>query len=146
MTTRVYCEHGAFRPELYKLQKNCRIQIVNFPYERRIKKKHQKARPSGAKISDLGHILVADAHWPVADFRGSEKLCQIRQVLGQRTRLDALHVDSAYKSGCDAFFSRDRNHILARAKELKKLLGIRFFHPDDEWEDFLRFIDCQCSR
>ena len=139
MTIRVYCEHGAFRPELYKLQKNCRIQIVNFPYEMRIKKKHQKARPSGAKISDLDHTLVADAHWPIADFKGSEKLCQIRQILGQRTRRDALHVDSAYKSGCDVFFSRDRNQQphSGQGQRFGKTSRNEVLSPDDEWEDFI---------
>jgi len=141
MTCRVYCEHGSFREELYKLQKNGRIEIVNFPYEMKIHKKHQKARPSDAKIIHLAHVSIPEGDWPIADSKGSEKYPQIRQILGQRTRRDALHVDSAYKSKCDAFLSRDRRHILAKAKDLEKLLGIRFFHPDDEWGEFLTFLN-----
>ena len=141
MTTRVYCEHGAFRKELYQLQRDGLVELVNFPYEMRIQKKHQKAQPSNAKIADSAHVLLAEAHWPLAEFKGSPKLGQIRQLLGQRTRRDALHVDSAYKSGCVAFLSRDRKHILAKAQELEELPGMRFFHPDEHWDEFLRFVE-----
>lgn len=143
MTTKVYCEHGAFRQELYQLQRDDLVELVNFPYEMRIKKKHQKSQPSNAKLADLKHVLLAEAHWRFPDFNGSKKLDQIRQILGPRTRRDALHVDSAYKSGCAVFLSRDRKHILAKAQELEQLLGMRFFHPDDQWYDFLKFIKCR---
>jgi hypothetical protein len=143
MTTRVYCEHGAFRNELYQLQGDGRIELINFPYEMKIEKKHQKAKPSNAKIADLGHAPLAEAHWPLAEFKGSEKLAQIRQILGKRTRRDALHVDSVYKSGCDAFMTRDSRHILAKAQALEELLGMKFFHPDGQWEEFVGFVDSE---
>jgi len=140
MATKVYCEHGAFRQELYQLQRDGLVELINFPYEMRIKKKHQKGQPSKAKLADLKHVLLAEAHWRFSDFNGSEKLDQIRQILGPRTRRDALHVDSAYKTGCAVFLSRDRKHILAKSHELEQLLGMRFSHPDDHWDDFLKFI------
>jgi hypothetical protein len=143
MTTRVYCEQGAFRNELYQLQRDGHVELIHFPYEGKIKKKHEKALPSNAKLADLCHVPLAEAHWPLAECKGSGKLDKIRRILGPRTRRDALHVDSAYKSGCAAFLSRDSNHILAKSKELEELLGMRFFHPDAQWEEFLRFVNAR---
>jgi len=140
MATKVYCEHSAFRQELYQLQRDGLVELFTFPYEARTEKKHKKAIPSKAKLADLKHLRLAEAHWRFSDFNGSEKLDQIRQILGPRTRRDALHIDSAYKTGCAAFLSRDCGHILAKAHELEQLLGMRFFHPDDQWDDFLKFI------
>ena len=63
MATKVYREHGAFRQELYQLQRDGLVELINFPYEMRIKKKHQQDQPSKAKLADLKHVLLAKAHW-----------------------------------------------------------------------------------
>jgi len=146
MAIKIYCEHGAFREELFRFQQHGYIELVNFPYEMRIRKKHNMGRPSDVKIADMGNVYLADANWQLCDMEGSDKLNHIRHILGPRTRRDALHVDSAYKSGCAAFLSRDRKHILSKARELKQLLGIIFFHPDDDWNEFQAFIGTSDER
>jgi len=30
---------------------------------------------------------------------------------------------------------------MSRRAELEALLGLRFFHPDQDWEAFVRFLD-----
>jgi len=146
MTTKVYCEHNAFREELWQLQKEGIIEIINFPYEQKINKKHHRARPSKALWKDL-NVPWNEMNWLWKEMDGSEKLEMIRKILGPRTRRDTLHIDSAYKEGCIAFLSRDRQHIISKAQELENLLGIRFFHPDDNWDDFLAFLGAsvECS-
>ena len=140
MATKVYCEHSAFRQELFQMQQDEIVELVNFPYEQEIKKKHQKGQPSDAKLYNLKHHRLGEAHWQFTDFGGSDKFAQICQILGPRAHFDALHVDSAYKTGCAVFFSRDCGHILAKAHELEQLLGMRFYHPDTQGDDFLKFI------
>jgi hypothetical protein len=55
-------------------------------------------------------------------------------ILGEGNRRDALHVDSAFKSGCKIFVTCD-NGILSKRSELQSLLDIPFFNPDrDELE------------
>lgn len=139
MAIRVYCEHGALRKELWGLQKKGIIEIINFPYEMSITKKHRLAKPSKMLWQD-GNVKWSEANWTWNEMNGSEKLESIIKILGPGTRCDALHIDSAYKTGCTAFLTPDRKHITAKAQKLENLLGIRFFHTDDNWDDFLSYI------
>jgi predicted HNH restriction endonuclease len=139
MAIRVYCEHNAFRDELHRLQEEGKIEIINFPYEQKITKKHHIAKPSKAHWEDL-NVPWNKMDWTWEEVNGSEKLKLIREIIG-RPRRDALHIDSAHKSGCKAFLTRDQKHIISKSDELESLLGIRFFHPDDQWEAFLSFLD-----
>jgi hypothetical protein len=66
------------------------------------------------------------------EYCGSKYFRAILALIGKENHRDALHVDSAFKSGCRAFITQD-SHILDNAKELEKLLGIRFFHTRD-WQ------------
>jgi hypothetical protein len=71
----------------------------------------------------------------------SDKHGEIERIVGRSNRRDVLHIDSAYRSGCICFFTRDRGDILAKRTELESLLEIRFFHPDDDWDRFLEFLN-----
>jgi len=71
----------------------------------------------------------------------SDKHVEIERIIGRSNRRDVLHIDSAYRSGCVCFFTRDRGDILAKRTELESLLGIRFFHPDDDWDRFSDFLN-----
>ena len=85
--------------------------------------------PSAARSRDLNVRYDELGYCRYDDFVGSPLLSKIREIIGRENRRDALHVDSAYKSGCRAFVTQDRD-ILDRARELGALLGIRFLHPD----------------
>jgi len=61
--------------------------------------------------------------------------------VGGQHRRDVLHLDSAYKSGCSCFLTGDKTDILANREALSELLGLRFFHPNDDWADFVAFVD-----
>lgn len=139
MSIRVYCEHGAFREELWRLQQEGVIELVYFPYEARMNKKHQRAQPSAVFWKDLNNVKWEEMNFPWNEMAKSDKFGLIRRILG-RPRLDALHIDSAYKSRCSVFLSRDNQHIIANAQKLENLLSIRFFHPDENWDDFLAFV------
>jgi hypothetical protein len=67
----------------------------------------------------------------MADYRGSVHLSTICSILGAQHRRDALHVDSAFKSSCAAFVTRDSD-ILKHRPRLENLLGIKFFHPSED--------------
>ena len=96
--------------------------------------------PSAARIGDLGFVTIGELPWRIGDFSPSKFYGQILRIVRQQNRRDALHIDSAYKSGCKAFLSRDKRDILSNRIELEALLGIRFFHPDDDWNQFLVFL------
>lgn len=138
---KVYCEHGALTARLRALQREGRIELVHFPYDPGATTKHisPSAVPSDAQWRDLnvkGWSGLAHTTWN--DFKGSERLPEIRKIIGGRR--DALHVDSAYKTGCRAFVTVDGD-ILNHRQQLEALLGVRVFHPERDAEALRRFIE-----
>lgn len=141
---KIYCEHGALTPKLKALQRERRIELVHFPYDPETTTKHisptaavsdAEWRDLNAKgWSDLAHV----ANWD--DFKGSQHLREIQKIIGHSNRRDALHIDSAYKSGCQAFVTTDGD-ILNQRERLEALLGIRFFHPERDAEALSELIE-----
>lgn len=141
---KVYCEHNALRPYLKSLRNNGVIELLHFSYD-----------PNG-KSRKLSQAVPSLAHWedmsndtwnkppPFAwkDYVASPHLEQIKRILGdcERTRRDAMHIDSAYKSGCHCFVTCDKKDIMSKRTELEALLGVRFFHPDEDKEALRSFL------
>jgi hypothetical protein len=88
---------------------------------------------SSAQIRDL-NLPIKDLPGSFSDYKGSKHLDEILAILGREHRRDALHVDSAFKSGCAAFVTTDSD-ILNHKVKLSSLLGIRFFDPRVELRD-----------
>ena len=141
---RVYCEHSALHPKLRGLQREGRITLVGFPYDpnSRSKSIRQLALPSKAQIGDL-NLPIGDMKFRIGEMVESDKHVEIERIVGRGNRRDILHIDSAYSTGCRCFFTGDRGDILSRRTELEALLGIRFFHPDDDWEQFVNFLQTE---
>jgi len=126
---KVYCEHGALTFAIKKLARSRHIELVHFPYDpdshtRRISR---IAEPSTAQIRDL-NLPIRILPGAIGNYKGSEHSEEILSILGRENRRDALHVDSAFKSGCVVFITQDSD-ILKHKAQLQDLLGIRFFHP-----------------
>ena len=138
---KVYCEHSAISPALRALQRDGKITLVHFPYDpdSRSAAHREVATPSAAQIRDL-NLPFKDAPGTFDDYTGSDKLSQIRGLLGPEHRRDALHVDSAHKTGCRAFVTPDSD-ILEHRMVLEVLLGIRFFHPNADEAALVAFLD-----
>jgi hypothetical protein len=140
MAIKVYSEHGALRSELTPLQQQGIIELVTFPYESKSRKIRRQAVPSAARIGDLAFVTIGELRCTIGDFSPSDFYREILRIVGRQNRRDALHIDSAYKSACKAFLSRDKKDILSKGIELEALLGVRFFHPDHDWNNFLAFL------
>ncbi len=95
--------------------------------------------PSQAQVRDLNLHLSEMGKYTLNDFHSSLHLPEILQIVGSANRRDALHIDSAFKSGCRVFVTRDTD-ILVHSQHLERLLFIRFFHPDEDREALLQFI------
>jgi hypothetical protein len=131
--TKIYCEHGAVPKGINKLGRDRHIEIVHFPYDpnSHIPKIAGIATPSSAKIRNL-NLPIKELPGSLADYSGSTHFDEIISIVGSDNREDAPHIDSAFKHGCSIFLTKDKRDILAHRKELRRLLGIKFFHPD-EW-------------
>ena len=154
MDFRVYVERNAMRPWLTDLKRQGEIVLVLFPYDGH--------NPGGVQLATPS-VVTCDSTWvtwdmtiPISDMDASEKLEPIRKIIrrdnekrivapagliGDETEGDARHLDSAYKSGCRAFFTTDKTDILRHAAELEALLGFQLFHPDEDQDRFMAFIE-----
>ena len=143
---RVYCEHGAITSDLRRLQHEGVVELVRFPYDPNSRSRHINtvAVPSAAQLRDL-NLTFAELAFAFSDHQGSQHLSDIVRLIGPGNRRDALHIDSAFKSGCGIFVTQDKD-ILRYRQHLEGLLGIRFFHPDDDKEALLDFIRSQVDK
>jgi hypothetical protein len=154
MPITVYCERNALRPWLKALERDGQIVRVLFPYDGH--------NPDGIRLATPS-VVTTDSTWvttdmtiPIGEMMESEKLDEIRRIIrrpsekviaapagliGKDTEGDARHLDSAYKSRCHAFITTDKGDILSHADELEPLLGLRLFHPDNDRERFLAFVN-----
>jgi len=137
---KIYCEPGALSKELRAHQHAGRIKLVHFPYD-----------PDSRSRAVAPSAVLSDAQWrdlnttweelggTWEDMKGSEHLTEISRIVDPSNRRDALHLDSAYKTGCAAFVTVDRD-ILDHRDELEQLLSIRIFHPELDKTELDRFI------
>ncbi len=137
---KVYCEHHALTSEVKAWARAGSIELVHFPYD---PQSHSRripgiAKPSAAQIKDL-NLPIRDMPGAFGDCKASEHFVKILSIVGHQHRRDALHVDSAFKSGCSVFITRDSD-ILNQKDQLTDLLAIKFFDPVLEFLDLERFI------
>lgn len=137
---KIYCEHSALTADLRALQREGRIELVYFPYDpySRARDIAPSAVASNAQWRDL-NVTWGELSGTWADCTGSEHLSEIIEIVGRQNRRDALHVDSAYKTGCAAIVTADRD-ILDHKSELEVVLRLRIFHPEHDKDALRRFI------
>lgn len=137
---KIYCEHGALTADLRAFQPEGRVELVHFPYDPDSRGRHiaPSAVPSKAQWKDL-NVPWDKLSETWEDYVGSEHLSEIMRIIGHGNRRDALHLDSAYKSGCAAIVTAD-NDILDHKSDLEGLLGLRIFHPQHDNDVLHRFI------
>ena len=136
---KIYCEHGSLTTEIRQLCRQRNIDLIRFPYDPDSHtRKAGIAAPTEAQIREL-NLPIADLQGTFAGHSGSEHLSAIISTVGKSNRRDALHLDSAMKSGCSAFITEDSD-ILQHKAELETLLGIRLFRAAER-RDLEQFIE-----
>jgi hypothetical protein len=138
---KIYCESGALVERVKKLGRTGNVKLLHFPYDSgsHSVKFSGLAAPSYAQIQDL-NLPISDLPDTLASYSGSCHLDEILSILGSDNRRDALHVDSAFKTGCAAFVTPDKHHILENRTRLESLLGIKFFYSIDDISDLEHFV------
>jgi len=128
---KVYCEHNAITKRLRVLQDRGQIELVHYPVDPDSRTKHIRklAVPSEVQWKDANVLWEnGDLNWD--SIKGSEHWREILRVVGPQNRRDALHVDSAYKTGCLCLVTKDSD-ILKVREELAALLKLNIFSPDE---------------
>ena len=104
---------------------------MHYPVDPNSRNRHIKklAMPSEVNWEE------ANVRWENSDFtwestKGSAHWREILKIVGSQNRRDALHVDSAYKTGCFCLVTRDSD-ILKVRKQLHTLLNLNIFSPEE---------------
>jgi hypothetical protein len=126
----IYCEAGANPRELRRWLGTLPVKIVHFPYDSRCHAIPAQPVPSAAQIRDL-NLPIGELPGVLSDYSPSPHFEKILAIVGRENRRDALHIDSAFKSGCVAFVTTDSD-FLAHAEQLELLLGVRIVRSSDE--------------
>lgn len=143
---KVYVDNGAYVNKLKELVTNDLIELIQFKYENKNKRISHDGLPGGeATFEDLKNYtyeMLGDLTY--GDFAKSDKYDDIRRIVGKQDsqRMDAMHLDSAYKSNCKVFLTTDKDDIWNKRKELECLLSIKIYLPIDEWDDFKNYVFC----
>ncbi len=137
----IYCEPGGYAKKLKKIFNN-KIEIKYFPYDSNSYARiiQRDAVPSGANWEEI-NLKLEEIFFPFDTFNYSEKYQEIKRIVGGNNRMDILHIDSAYKSNCSCFITRDKGDILKNALSLEKITGIKFFHPEENFDELVNFIN-----
>jgi hypothetical protein len=141
----VYCEIGAVTKVVKDLIDRGVIQIIHGPYEGRLKRAIP-AMPS--RVTADSTWFTSDSTFRISDLEHSSNHSDIVRIIGsgKRTRMDALHLDSAHKSGAAAFLTPDKHDIVRHRVQLEALLGLRIFHLNAEDEKFRTWANSEYAR
>ena len=130
--TIAYCERGAWRQAIKKLQREKQLKIIHFPYDPGDRLWHNKNNIAFARPS-LVTMDTTEVRWSddflISEMCESEKYMGIARILHHQYReFDVRHFDSAYKSGAQVFISEDRNYSKFSA-QLFELTKIQVIDP-----------------
>jgi hypothetical protein len=135
---KVYCDTGAYRPELSTLEAQGKLIVCQFKYENKNRRIKHKAPPSEPSWEELNYTWqeLDDLSW-LDMGRTSQKWQSIKVLLGPNNLRDAKHLDSAFMEGCSVFFTSDKGDIVSRRDEIWTLLGLEVLHFRDDWDEFV---------
>lgn len=142
---RVYCDTGGYHKALAELVRQGRIEVYQFKYEEKNRRIQKVAKPSSPQYRDLEHYTYNDLNSLTYSDLGQSscKLLDIQRIIGKQHRVDAMHLDSAYMTGCKVFLTSDKDDVWMHREVLGALLGLKIFHIPSEIEEALHFINLQ---
>lgn len=137
---KIYCDNGACPSELKILQKEGKVTLVMFPYENKNKSIKETGLPSKATWIDTKNFTWSTIPGAWGDYSESDKYKEIVNIVGlENKRVDILHLDSAYKTGCEIFITNDKDDIWMYRAQLEKSLNLRIFCTQ-EINDLMSYI------
>lgn len=138
---KVYCDTGAYRSELSELERNGAIRVYQFKYENKNRKIRHHALPSRPTWSETKYAWneLKDLTWNDMG-KQSEHWRAIESLIGKGNAVDAKHLDSAYREGCQVFLTSDKGDISSHRRALEQLLGIKVLHYREDWNEFLSLL------
>lgn len=138
---KVYCDTGAYRPELTSLEQQGKVRVFQFKYENKNRHIRHRAAPSRPTYKELNYTYKELGGLTYNDLgKTSDKRKAIEAAFGANNIRDAKHLDSAHMEGCTVFLTSDKGDIVSRRGELASRLGLRVLHFHEDWNEFLALV------
>lgn len=83
-----------------------------------------------------------EGSWDDLD-NASPKFDDIRRLV--QTYDDSRHLDTAYRNGCQVFFTSDKGDIWTHREQLQELLSLRVMHSATEIGQLVQMCEAQIS-
>ena len=139
MIIKVYCDNGGY----HKILENYKnIIVYGFAYENINRKIQNKGLPSSNMTwDDFNNSPATIGDLSFGDFYETDIFSDIVKIVGVENKIDANHLDSAYKNKCDVFLTSDCGDIYSKRDKLEPLLNIKIFMPQKNVEELKLYLD-----
>ena len=142
---KIYCDSGADITFLKEFFSVC--EFIQFPYDSVHRPKNKKMDLTDP--SDLAwqnaHLSWGESKFTWEDFSESDIFGKILAIVGANNRLDASHLDSAYKSGADVFLTSDKKDIFSKKYALEIVCKFKIFYTAEEKEAIVACIEAMIA-
>lgn len=140
-TVKIYCDTGGYNKKLKELEIKYGVKIYMFPYENINKKIHNNGLPgSGITFKDFEKSPATVGDLRFCDFKDSEVIDSIIEIVGAKNKQDIWHLDSAYKNDCHIFLTADKDDIYNHKQLLEPLLKFKIFLNNENLEEIENYI------
>ena len=144
---RVYCDTGAYRPELRAYEGAGLLTIFQFKYENKNRHIRHGAVPSRPTWKEMNYTWdemrkTQEFHSLTWDSLGhqSPKFAELAAIVGSQNIRDAKHLDSAYATGCTVFLTSDKADIWSKREQIRRSTGIAVMHVHIDWPEFVALL------
>lgn len=138
----VYVDTGGMHPSVTELEVAGLLQTHYFPFEQRNRRVRIIVPGSGATY-EQGNLSWKEVVGTWDDLEPSPAFSNILKIV-RGHKVDAQHLDSAYKSGCTVFLTSDKTDIWSNRSELLEQIGLHILHVPSEIDrlaDLARLIE-----
>lgn len=138
---RIYCDNGGY----HKILQNYKnIIVYGFEYENINRKIKNKGLPSSYMTwNDFNNSPATIGDLTFNDFYETDIFNDIIKIIGVENKIDANHLDSAYKNKCDIFLTSDYGDIYSKKDKLEPLLSMKIFMPQKNIEELTTYLNNQ---
>jgi hypothetical protein len=137
---RAYIDTGGLHPIVRQLESQGLLRTCHFPFENRNSRVTELVPGSGATWAQSEHVTWASDPGSWDDDNPSAIFDQILRLVGGQ-RVDAQHLDSAFKARCVLFITSDKGDIWVRRDAIFMMTGRTVLHMPSQ----LHELERKCS-
>ncbi|MDM5180528.1 hypothetical protein PO883_25420 [Massilia sp. DJPM01] len=133
---KVYVDTGGLHPQVRALERQKLLETYHYPFENKNAKVRNIVPGSGATWGQSEHVSWAADSGSWDDDEPSSIFLQLRKIVGGQ-QVDAQHLDSALKAGCQIFVTSDKGDIWSKRDAIQVLTGLVILHMPSQVDELI---------